>query len=584
MNIFDALSLMGGLSLFLFGMNIMGQSLERRAGGKLQALLGKFTTGKISGLLSGMLITAVIQSSSATTVMAVGFVNSHLMTLRQAINVIIGANIGTTVTAWILSLSGIDSGNVWIQLLKPSSFTPLLATVGIICYLFCKNAKKKDTGMILLGFATLMFGMETMSAAVSGLSQVPSFQQLFLLFQNPFLGVLAGAALTALIQSSSASVGILQALASTGQITYNAAIPIIMGQNIGTCITAILSAIGANKNAKRTALVHLLFNVIGTAFCLLLFCTIKWSLHPSFLNASVSLLGIALAHSAFNILCTMLLFPLSGWLETLVIRLVPDAEQPESEIKLDERLLHTPPIALECCHDATADMAKTAISAFQDACDMLLHHTPKLADTIHQKEKQVDHYEDMLNTYLLHLSAKAISEDDNMEAVKLLKVIGDYERICDHALNLAQSADEMQEQNIALSDNARLELNTIINAVNEIIALSFHAFLANDIASAHMVEPLEQVIDALKEQIRTHHIMRLQRGKCSVNAGFIWSDILTNLERISDHCSNIAGCVIDIADHNMHLHDTLHALRHDNPTFCDAYQAYAEKYAIQSNI
>ena len=394
MDIFNVLSLIGGLCLFLFGMNVMGQALERRAGGKLRSLLGKMTTNKAAGLVTGLGVTAVIQSSSATTVMVVGFVNSGLMTLKQAINVIMGANIGTTVTAWILSLAGIDSGNVFVSLLKPTSFTPVLALVGIIFYMFSKNAKRKDTGMILLGFATLMFGMDAMSAAVSGLRDVPAFAQLFLLFKNPVLGVLAGAILTAIIQSSSASVGILQALAVTGQVSYGAAIPIIMGQNIGTCITAILSSVGANKNAKRAALVHLSFNLIGTAVWLTVFCLVKAIFDPLLLDAPASLLGIAVAHSAFNVLCTLLMLPLAGMLEKLMCRLVPDAKKPETETELDKRLLATPPIALARCREVTADMAVCAVGALRDALAILSDYTPEAAEKIRAAEEKTDHYED----------------------------------------------------------------------------------------------------------------------------------------------------------------------------------------------
>nr|WP_325195360.1 Na/Pi cotransporter family protein [uncultured Oscillibacter sp.] len=580
MDIFNVLSLIGGLSLFLFGMNIMGQALERRAGGKLRFLLGKLTTGRIAGLLTGLGITAVIQSSSATTVMVVGFVNSGLMTLKQAINVIMGANIGTTVTAWILSLAGIDSGNVFIKLLKPSSFTPLLALIGIIFYMFCKSAKKKDTGMILLGFATLMFGMEAMSGAVSGLRNVPGFQNLFIMFKNPILGVLAGAVLTAIIQSSSASVGILQALAVTGQVSYGAAIPIIMGQNIGTCVTAIISSVGANKNAKRAAMVHLSFNVIGTVVWLTVFCVIKAVFHPFLLDESASLLGIAVAHSVFNVLCTILMLPLTGFLESLVGKLVPDAKQPEAVAELDERLLMTPAIALNRCHEVAADMAKTSVSALQEGLTVLRSYSPELAASIREKEERTDHYEDILGTYLVQLSTRQISEADSAEAAKLLKMIGDFERISDHAVNLVESAEEMQAKQLAFSATASSELAVISSAVEEILELSLTAFLSDDLNAATMIEPLEQVIDQLKEQLRTHHILRLQQGGCSIDAGFVWSDLLTNLERTADHCSNIAGCVIDMAHHNMNLHESLREFRDESEDFREKFKMFAGKYSL----
>lgn len=581
MNIFNVLTLVGGLSLFLFGMNIMGQALERRAGGNLRRLLGKLTTNKAAGLLTGLGITAVIQSSSATTVMVVGFVNSGLMTLKQAINVIMGANIGTTVTAWILSLAGIDSSNVFVSLLKPSSFTPVLALIGIIFYMFCKNEKKKDTGMILLGFATLMFGMESMSGAVSGLRDVPGFRNLFIMFGNPVLGVLAGAILTAVIQSSSASVGILQALAVTGQVSYGAAIPIIMGQNIGTCVTAMISSVGANKSAKRAAMVHLLFNVIGTAVWLTVFCLIKVIWSPVLLENSASLFGIAVTHSVFNILCTILMLPLSGVLETLVKRLVPDAKQPEAQSELDERLLATPPIALERCRKVAVDMAKTAVSALKESMTYLKNGSPELALSIREKEERTDHYEDILGTYLVKLSTKRISGSDSAEAAKLLKMIGDFERISDHAVNILESAEEMQGKGLVFTDAALAELQIIASAVNEILDLSLTAFLAEDLKAAFLVEPLEQVIDQLKEQMRTRHILRLQQGVCSIEAGFVWSDLLTSLERTSDHCSNVAGCVIDMANHNMNIHESLRSIRNDSEDFQQKFRAYAGKYSFQ---
>ncbi len=580
MDIFDVLTLIGGLSLFLFGMSIMGQALERRAGGKLRLLLGRLTTNKAAGLLTGLGITAVIQSSSAATVMVVGFVNSGLMTLKQAIHVIMGANIGTTVTAWLLSLAGIDSGNVFVRLLKPSSFTPVLAFIGILFYLFLKNDKKKDTGMILLGFATLMFGMETMAGAVEGLRDVPGFQNFFLLFRNPILGVLAGTALTAVIQSSSASVGILQALASTGRVSYGAAIPIIMGQNIGTCVTAMLSSVGANKNAKRAAMVHLSFNVIGTTVCLAVFWLIKGVFAPALLEEPASLFGIAVAHSIFNVLCTILMLPLSGLLERLVNRLVPDARQPEAQSELDERLLATPPIALERCHEVAADMAELSVEAMEEAMESLRGYSPELAAAVREKEERSDHYEDMLGTYLVKLSAKRISASDSAEAAKLLKLIGDFERISDHAVNLLESAEEMRGKGMEFTESAAAELEVIFKAVEEILHLSLEAFLREDLEAASMVEPLEQVIDKLKEQMRTRHILRLQQGICTMDAGFVWSDLLTSLERTSDHCSNIAGCVLDMADHNLNLHESLRSVRNDSEDFQRKFKEYAGKYSF----
>ncbi len=581
MDLFQFLNLIGGLSLFLFGMNVMGQALERRAGSKLRSLLEKMTTNKFAGLLTGLAVTAVIQSSSATTVMVVGFVNSGLMTLRQAIHMIMGANIGTTVTAWILSLAGISSGNFFIQLLKPSSFTPILALIGIVQYMFCKNDKKKDTGLILLGFATLMYGMESMSAAVAGLGQVPAFRQMFLMFQNPVLGVLAGAALTAIIQSSSASVGILQALAVTGQVTYGAAVPIIMGQNIGTCITAILSSIGANKNAKRAALVHLSFNVIGTVVWLCVFCLIKWLFSPALLGESATLMGIAVAHSLFNVLCTALLLPLSRQLESLVCRLVPEGKKSEAASELDERLLTTPPVALEQCKKVAAEMANCSVTALRQSISVLNRYTPELAKQIRAAEDLTDHYEDSLGTYLVKLSTRRISAADSTEAARLLKIIGDFERIADHAVNLLQSAEELREKKMSLSKPAMKELGVLTGAVDEILGLSLDAFLKDDYSAAGMVEPLEQVIDGLKEQLRTNHILRLQKEQCSIEAGFVWSDLLTDLERVSDHCSNIAGCVMDLHEGKLNLHESLRAVKEDREKFAERFGQYQKKYAVQ---
>ncbi len=583
MDLFGFLNLIGGLSLFLFGMSIMGQALERRAGSKLRTILEKMTSNKIAGLLTGLAVTAVIQSSSATTVMVVGFVNSGLMTLRQAIHMIMGANIGTTVTAWILSMAGISSGNLVVQLFKPSSFTPILALIGIVKFMFSKNDKSKDTGMILLGFATLMYGMESMSSAVSGLGDVPAFQQLFLMFQNPILGVLAGAVLTAIIQSSSASVGILQALAVTGQVTYGAAIPIIMGQNIGTCITAILSSIGANKNAKRTALVHLSFNVIGTIVWLSVFCIVKWLFAPALLNESASLMGIAVAHSMFNILCTILMLPLSGLLEKLVCVLVPDGKKPEVASELDERLLTTPPVALERCRNVAVEMANCSVSALKEGITALNGYTPELAEEIRTQEDKTDHYEDILGTYLVKLSTRQISASDSNEAARLLKIIGDFERIADHAVNLVESAEELHRKKIMFSQKAMSELSVLTNAVSEILQLSLDAFLNDDYSAAGMVEPLEQVIDGLKEQLRTNHILRLQKEECSIEAGFVWSDLLTNLERVSDHCSNIAGCIMDMHEGKLNLHQSLREMKEDRSQFAERYEMYQKKYMVAEN-
>ena len=581
MDIFDVLTMIGGLCLFLFGMNVMGESLERAAGNSLRTLLGKLTTNRMLGFLTGLAVTAVIQSSSATTVMVVGFVNSGLLTLGQAINVIMGANVGTTVTSWILSLGGIESGNFFVQMLKPTSFTPILALIGIFYYMFVKDNSKKDIGMILLGFATLMFGMDTMSDAVSGLKHVPEFQQLFLLFTNPILGVVAGALLTAVIQSSSASVGILQALSSTGSVTYAAAIPIIMGQNIGTCVTAMLSSVGATKNAKRAAFVHLLFNIIGTVACLILFLIAKALFAPAILGEGATHFGIAICHTIFNIACTALLLPSGSLLEKLVCKLVPDAKETETTAELDERLFATPSIALERCRVLTGEMAETAAKTLGSAMASVLGYTQELAQAVRDGENQTDHYEDLLNTYLVKLSALKISPADSNQAAMLLKAINDFERVGDHALNVVEAAEELQEKSLTLSDAAKHELNVLIRAVNEIVELSFTAFWKNDLEMAYQVEPLEQVIDDLKEKLRVHHILRLQQGSCSIETGFVWSDLLNALERVGDHCSNIAGCVVDMAHHDMNTHEALRSARIENEHFGQQYKDYAKKYSLK---
>lgn len=581
MDIFDVLTMIGGLSLFLFGMNIMGQALERRAGEKFRSLLEKFTTGRVRGILTGLGVTAVIQSSSAVTVMVVGFVNSGLMTLKQAINVIMGANVGTTVTAWVLSLSGIDSESLFVRLLKPSSFTPVLALVGIILYMFVKNAKKKDSGLILLGFATLMFGMETMTGAVSKLGELPEFQSLFVMFKNPVLGVLAGAVLTAIIQSSSASVGILQALAATGQITYSAAFPIIMGQNIGTCITAVISSAGANKNAKRAAAVHLLFNVIGTAVCLTLFIIIKGLFFPPILERSASLFGIALSHSMFNILCTAVMLPMSGLLEKLVKRIVPDSKEKETYSELDERLFAAPPVALERCCEVAVEMAEVSFLSLKESIGLLTDYSPEAAASVRGKEEKTDRFEDILGTYLVKLSALRISAESSREAAKLLKIIGDFERISDHAVNLTEAAEEMKSKNLKFTPAAVSELKVLTSAVTEISRLALKAFSENDLEAAMSVEPLEEMIDRLKEEIRSRHIRRLQQGECSIGAGFVLSDLLTDLERVADHCSNIALCIIDIAHNNMDMHRSQKELQQDVEVFRLKLGEYAESYRLE---
>ena len=580
MDLFDILTLIGGLSLFLFGMDQMGSALERRAGEGLKNLLGRLTSGKAVGFLTGLAVTAVIQSSSATTVMVVGFVNSGLMSLRQAINVIMGANVGTTVTAWIFSLTGIESGNLFVQLLKPTSFTPVLALIGVICMMSGKSGKRKDTGMILLGFAVLMFGMDTMSGAVAGLRDVPQFRQILLMFTNPILGVVAGALLTAIIQSSSASVGILQALASTGQVTYGAAIPIIMGQNIGTCVTAMLSSVGTNRNARRAAVVHLSFNIIGTALLLLVFQLIKTLVAIPLLDSGIDQLGIAVVHSVFNVSCTALLLPATGLLEKLACRLIPDPENEEKLEELDERLLTTPALAVQRCRNVTEIMAGIAAAALRDALEDLTDHDEARAARIMTAESNADHYEDILGTYLVKLSALPLSEQDTVEAAELLHMIGDLERISDHAVNVLEAGEEMREKKIVFTPAAQAELQQLTAAVAEVVELALRAFTCRDLTAATMVEPLEQVVDDLKEKLRGNHILRLQRGECSIEAGFIWSDLLTDLERVADHCSNIAGCVLEMRYERLDLHGYLDMVRTGSAEYAANYEMFARKYAV----
>ena len=580
MDLFQFLNLIGGLSLFLFGMNLMGQALERRAGSGMRTLLSRMTTGKAAGFLTGCGVTAVIQSSSATTVMVVGFVNSGLMTLRQAIHVIMGANVGTTVTAWILSLGGISGDSIVVQLLKPTSFTPVMALIGVVLLLFSKSSKKKDSGTILLGFAVLMFGMDAMTGAVSGLAEVPAFRELFLMFRNPLLGLLAGAVLTGIIQSSSASVGILQALAATGQVPFSAAIPIIMGQNIGTCVTALLSSVGANRNARRAAFVHLSFNIIGSTILLTAFSLVQGLFHPAIFAGPADQFNIAIAHTAFNLLCVAMLMPASQLLEKLAMRVIPDAREPEKNVRLDERLLATPPLALAQCEKQASSMAEEAVTALEEGLQAFETYTPALAEEIRRREDKTDRAEDRLGNYLIRLSAQPLSQADSEEAAKLLKVIGDFERIADHAVNLLDSAEELRDKQLAFSEAARRELSVLTAAVREVLQLALTAFTKNDLEAAFRVEPLKEVIDGLKEQLRTRHILRLQKGECQVETGFVWSDLLTSLERAADHSSNIAGCVIDADQHRLDLHQTLRAVRQESEDFRQAYRAYVEKYAL----
>ncbi len=582
MDLFDILALLGGLCLFLFGMNLMGNALEKRAGQGLNAILGRLTGSKLAGFLTGLGVTAIIQSSSATTVMVVGFVNSGIMSLKQAINVIMGANVGTTVTAWILSLTGIDGKNIFIQMLKPASFTPILAVIGIVLYMMPNStSKKKDTATILLGFATLMFGMDAMSGAVAGLKDVPEFRNILTMFTNPILGVLAGAILTAIIQSSSASVGILQALSSTGAINFGAAIPIIMGQNIGTCVTAMIASVGTNRNARRTSVVHLSFNIIGTVLLLGLFTIARNIFDMSaFVNSAATEWGIALAHSVFNILCTAILLPCSGLLEKLSYKFIPEpvSNREEKRIELDERLMATPSVALNQCRLVTCDMAALSMDSMRMAVGMFEKFDADNAGFIREEEDQVDRYEDILGSYLVKLGGHELGHEEFRESTTLLHMIGDLERISDHAVNILESAEEMNEKGIVFSAGAQKEINTLFAAVSETVDMALAAFENNDLTIAARVEPLEQIVDILKDRLRASHIVRLQKGECSIEAGFVWTDLLTNLERVSDHCSNIAGYVLEMAHDSLNLHGYLKSVRQTSPEYLAVYSEFEEKY------
>ncbi len=582
MDFFNLLTLVGGLAMFLYGMHVMGMALEQRAGNQMKTILANLTSSTLKGFFLGLGVTAVIQSSSATTVMVVGFVNSGVMTLRQSIGVIMGANIGTSVTAWILSLAGIDGESFWIQILKPSSFTPILAMIGAILYLFMKNNKKKDVGLILLGFAVLMYGMDSMSAAVEPLADIPEFTQIMTLFQNPVLGVIVGAVLTAIIQSSSASVGILQALSMTGSVTYNAAIPIIMGQNIGTCITAIISSVGATKNAKRVALIHLYFNVIATVVILTLYSIVTLLIPIPLTQSSASPLGIAILHTAFNVLAVILWAPCIRYLEKLAYLSVRDGQKNKEEVELlDERLLVTPAVAIGRCKTVANTMAKVAVEGLKLACAQIEHFNPKSSDVIRSSEEEVDMYEDKLGTYLVKLSSCSMSMQDSHEVSKLLHIIGDFERISDYSVNILASVEEISDKKLAFSEEAQKELKVLTSAVTEILDLSYQAFCADDLQTAAMVEPLEQVVDYLKNQLKNRHIERLQRNECTIEMGFILSDLLNYLERTSDHCSNIAGCLIEISKDSLGMHEYLQGVKYSGEKdFTQTYDMYRQKYAL----
>ena len=589
MDFFGLLAMLGGLALFLYGMDTMGKGLEKLSGGRLEQILEKLTSNPIKAVLLGAGVTAVIQSSSATTVMVVGFVNSGIMKLSQAVGIIMGANIGTTVTSWILSLTGIESGNFFVRLFKPSSFSPILALIGVILLLFSKKEKKKDAGTIMIGFAVLMYGMEAMSDAVKPLADVPEFTGILTMFSNPILGMLAGTVLTAVIQSSSASVGILQALCATGAVSFGSAIPIIMGQNIGTCVTAMLSGMGANKNARRAALVHLYFNIIGTTLFMVVFYTLNGVLHFEFLNHAANAMGIAIVHSTFNVVATLVLLPFSNGLVKLACLTIPDeaagrgkkAETDNEFARLDPRFLETPGYAVEQCRQMTVKMAELTKQCLFIAVGLLKEYDKEKAAEVMRLEALVDKYEDELGTYMVKLGRQNLSKNDNHTVSLLLHCIGDFERISDHGMNLMSAAKEMHEKKMVFSEKAEKELEVFLAAVHEIVETAVSAFENNDSKQASFVEPLEEVIDDINTCVKANHIKRLQKGKCTIEQGFVLSDISANLERVSDHCSNIAISVIEVKRDGFEAHGYLENLKRDNDPYFEAMiESYRKKYML----
>ena len=593
MSVFDILTMVGGLALFLYGMEVMGNGLSKASGGRMERILEKMTDNIFKAVLLGAGVTAVIQSSSATTVMVVGFVNSGIMKLSQAVGVIMGANIGTTVTSWLLSLTGIQGDNFILTMMKPSSFSPILAVIGVGFLMFSKNEKKKDIGTILIGFTVLMFGMETMSDAVKPLADVPEFANILLMFKNPLLGMLAGLILTAVIQSSSASVGILQSLCVTGAVSYGAAIPIIMGQNIGTCVTALLSSIGASKNAKRTAFVHLYFNIIGTAIFMIGFYAINAVVHFSFIDSVANPAGIAVIHSVFNIVATAILLPFHKVLEKLAILTVrtndedvQKIEQPAEDgqdmlLLLDDRFIEKPGFAMENCYSVTGHMAELSRQALFIARELLNKYDETKAENVLKLENKVDHYEDRLGTYLIRLSSQDLSEKDSKSLSMLLHSIGDLERISDHAVNIMEKAQEMNEKNLTFSAKGAEEMEVYSRAVRDIMNMSIEAFKNDDIQLARQVEPLEEVIDYLNDELKQRHVNRLRSGECSVEMGFVLSDITINYERVADHCSNLAVDLLRIHENVFDVHEYLEGLKENKDTaFREAYRKDKADYAL----
>lgn len=585
MDIFGVLQLLGGLCLFLFGMETMGDGLKRASGSKLEEILSRLTSNVPKGVLLGTAVTAVIQSSSATTVMLVGFVNSGIMTLRQAIPVIMGANIGTTATAWLLSLSGLQGDSFIIQMLNPMAFSPILAAVAIVFMMFMKSEKKYDIGLILIGFAVLMYGMDIMSSAVKPLADVPEFVNVLTMFSNPVLGVAAGAIFTAALQSSSASVGILQALCKTGAVTYGTTIPIIMGQNIGTCITAILSSIGANRGAKRVAAVHLSFNIIGTVVFLTLFYTANAFIHFDFLGDTVNPANVAVIHSMFNVGCTLMLLPFTKALEKLANKVVKDAPEeknPDQTLNfLDERFFETPSFAVTQCKTVAVRMANHARECIFEAMDLIKGFDKEKCAEVFRLEEKIDRYEDALGEYIVKLSRLDVSEEDSKTLTMILHNMGDLERISDHARNIAETAVELNNKGLDFSQSAQKEVNVFMDAVHEIVNLAVDAFERADVKMAKEVEPLEDVIDAIHNEVKSRHVKRLKDGTCTIELGFILSDLSTNLERVADHCSNLAVCVIESEKGNFDMHHYLDDLKlYGHSDFDVKMNKYEEKYAL----
>ena len=588
MDLFGVLTMIGGLAMFLYGMNAMGDGLAKLAGGKLEQILEKLTSKRIMAVLLGVVVTAVIQSSSATTVMVVGFVNSGIMQLRQAVGIIMGANIGTTVTSWILSLAGIDGSSFWVRLLKPSSFSPVLAAVGIVLTMTAKdNNKKKDIGNILVGFAILMFGMDTMSGAVAPLAENEKFTSILTMFSNPLLGVIAGMVLTAVIQSSSASVGILQALCMTGAVSYATAVPIIMGQNIGTCVTALISSIGANRNAKRASMIHLYFNLIGTVIFLAVFYSINALIGGfPFLGHAANTAGIAIVHSLFNIGAVLVLYPFADKLVKLAQLTIPETgeekkQEPEEFAGLDERFLEKPAFAMELCRKAACRMAEDAKDALFLALDNMKDYSKDKVDHIIEIEQSVDRYEDALGTYMVKLNNCDLSQDDSRTLSILLHCIGNFERISDHAVNITESMQQMKEKDLDFSEKAKEEMEVFSRALHDIVGQTTEAFSHVDLDLARQIEPFEQVIDSISMEVKQRHVKRVRKGKCTIELGILLDDVITNFERVSDHCSNIAVCMIRVSEDGFDTHEYLDLIKEEKANwFEEEYYALTEQYAL----